>query len=142
VPFKSKAQQRFMYANKKKLKKQGVDVDEWSAETDYKNLPEKKAMFPSIDLPDLTKVAWDLNPRVRAAADIAGLGILAEPTIHKWVSGEDAVSEREKDLSEVGGLGLLAAIEAPHLFGHHEAAPAAPKVAEFWACELASLTAG
>jgi hypothetical protein len=43
MPFKSKAQQRFMYANKDKLKKQGVDVDEWASKTDFTKLPEKAA---------------------------------------------------------------------------------------------------
>lgn len=41
MPFKSKAQQRYMYANKKKMKAQGVDVDEWSEKTDFSKLPEK-----------------------------------------------------------------------------------------------------
>jgi GH25 family lysozyme M1 (1,4-beta-N-acetylmuramidase) len=48
MPFASKAQQRWAYANKAKLKKQGMDVDEWSEKTDYSKLPEraKKAEFP------------------------------------------------------------------------------------------------
>ncbi len=41
MPFKSKAQQRFMFANKKKLEKEGVDVKEWADATDYKHLPER-----------------------------------------------------------------------------------------------------
>lgn len=43
MPFVSKRQQRYMYANKKKLKKKGVDVDEWAKKTDFSKLPEKKA---------------------------------------------------------------------------------------------------
>ena len=43
MPFASKAQARFMFANKKKLGKQGVDVEEWAHATpDIKKLPEKK----------------------------------------------------------------------------------------------------
>ena len=49
MPFKSKAQQRFMYANKKKMKSQGVDVDEWSSKTDFSKLPEK-AKKKAVDL--------------------------------------------------------------------------------------------
>jgi hypothetical protein len=44
MPFASKAQARFMFANKKKLGKQGVDVEEWAHATpDIKKLPEKKS---------------------------------------------------------------------------------------------------
>lgn len=42
MPFKSKAQQRWAYANKEKLKSQGMDVEEWSDETDFSKLPERK----------------------------------------------------------------------------------------------------
>jgi uncharacterized protein YcfJ len=52
MPFKSKAQQRFMYAKKPK----GVDLKEWSDSTDFKHLPahatkkhEKKAMYEAND---------------------------------------------------------------------------------------------
>jgi hypothetical protein len=38
MPFKSKAQQRFMYATHPK----GVDLKEWAESTDFKHLPEKK----------------------------------------------------------------------------------------------------
>jgi hypothetical protein len=37
MPFRSKKQQRFMYATKPK----GVDLKEWSAKTDFSKLPEK-----------------------------------------------------------------------------------------------------
>lgn len=30
MPYKSKAQQRYFNANRKKLERQGVDVDEWN----------------------------------------------------------------------------------------------------------------
>ena len=42
MPFKSRRQQRYFYANRKKLERQGVDVGEWSGSTDYENLPERK----------------------------------------------------------------------------------------------------
>lgn len=45
MPFKSKAQARFMFANKKKLGKQGVDVKEWADSTNFKGLPERKNKF-------------------------------------------------------------------------------------------------
>jgi endogenous inhibitor of DNA gyrase (YacG/DUF329 family) len=37
MPFRSKRQQRFMYATKPK----GVDLDEWAKETDFDKIPEK-----------------------------------------------------------------------------------------------------
>lgn len=39
MPFKSKAQARFMFANHPK----GVNLKEWADKTDWKGLPEKKA---------------------------------------------------------------------------------------------------
>jgi len=39
MPFVSKKQQRYMYANKPK----GVDLDKWAKETDFSKLPEKKS---------------------------------------------------------------------------------------------------
>ena len=45
MPFKSKSQARYFYANKKKLESEGVDVDEWAHKTDFKHLPEKKSEF-------------------------------------------------------------------------------------------------
>ncbi len=41
MPFKSKAQQGFFNANRAKLEKQGVDVDEWNFASKGKKLPEK-----------------------------------------------------------------------------------------------------
>jgi GH25 family lysozyme M1 (1,4-beta-N-acetylmuramidase) len=41
MPFKSQAQQKFMFANKKALEKKGVDVQEWADATDYSKLPKK-----------------------------------------------------------------------------------------------------
>jgi len=41
MPFRSVAQQKFMFANKNKLEKQGVDVKEWADATDYKHLPKR-----------------------------------------------------------------------------------------------------
>jgi hypothetical protein len=44
MPFASKAQQRFLYANPEKVggKKK---LAEWSSATDFKTLPEKKKKF-------------------------------------------------------------------------------------------------
>lgn len=39
--YKSKAQMRYFNANKKKLEKQGVDVDEWNKASKGKKLPKK-----------------------------------------------------------------------------------------------------
>jgi len=40
-PYKSEKQRKFFNANKKKLKKQGVDVDEWNESSKGKKLPKK-----------------------------------------------------------------------------------------------------
>lgn len=41
MPFESDAQRKFMNANKAKMAKQGVDVNEWNAATKGKKLPKK-----------------------------------------------------------------------------------------------------
>jgi hypothetical protein len=48
MPFESKAQQRYMFAHKDELGKQGVDVKEWADKTDFKHLPERKRKAPGI----------------------------------------------------------------------------------------------
>jgi hypothetical protein len=42
MPFKSKAQQKACYARKGRGQAKGWDCDEWSEETNFKRLPEKK----------------------------------------------------------------------------------------------------
>jgi hypothetical protein len=41
LPYKSKAQEKFFNVNRKKLEKQGVDVDEWNKASKGKKLPNK-----------------------------------------------------------------------------------------------------
>lgn len=41
MPYVSKKQERFFNANRNKLEKQGVNVDEWNAASKGKELPEK-----------------------------------------------------------------------------------------------------
>ena len=41
MPYKSKAQEKFFNANKEKLKKQGVNVDEWNKASKGMKLPVK-----------------------------------------------------------------------------------------------------
>lgn len=41
MPYKSKAQEAFFNANRKKLEKQGVNVGEWNAASKGKKLPAK-----------------------------------------------------------------------------------------------------
>lgn len=48
MPYASKAQQRYFHANRAELERQGVDVDEWDRETNFKSLPEKKSMIVQI----------------------------------------------------------------------------------------------
>ncbi len=42
MPYKSKAQAAYFNINKKKLEKQGVNVDEWNRKSKGKKLPKKK----------------------------------------------------------------------------------------------------
>lgn len=42
MPYKSLAQERFFHANRKKLAKQGVNVDEWDKASKGLKLPAKK----------------------------------------------------------------------------------------------------
>lgn len=41
MPFKSNAQRKFFNANRPKMEKQGVDVDEWNQSSKGLKLPEK-----------------------------------------------------------------------------------------------------
>lgn len=41
MPYKSEAQEKFFNANKKKLEKQGINVNEWNAASKGKKLPKK-----------------------------------------------------------------------------------------------------
>ena len=41
MPYKSKAQEKFFNANKAKLEKQGVNVNEWNKASKGKKLPAK-----------------------------------------------------------------------------------------------------
>lgn len=40
MPFKSEAQRKFFNANRKKLEKEGVDVDEWNESSKGRSLPQ------------------------------------------------------------------------------------------------------
>lgn len=40
MPYKSKAQEAYFNANRKKLERQGVDVNEWNQASKGKHLPE------------------------------------------------------------------------------------------------------
>jgi hypothetical protein len=41
MPYKSLAQERYFNANRAKLEKQGVDVDEWNSASKGKKLPSR-----------------------------------------------------------------------------------------------------
>lgn len=48
MPFVSQKQARFFNANRGKLERQGVDVDEWNRATNFSALPERK--MSTVDL--------------------------------------------------------------------------------------------
>jgi hypothetical protein len=41
MPYKSEAQRKYFHVNKKKLEKQGVNVEEWDRESKGLKLPKK-----------------------------------------------------------------------------------------------------
>ena len=41
MPYKSEAQRKYFHANKKKLEKQGIDVEEWDKESKGLKLPQR-----------------------------------------------------------------------------------------------------
>jgi hypothetical protein len=43
MPYKSKAQEAYFNANRDKMERQGVDVDEWNAASKGKSLPKRAA---------------------------------------------------------------------------------------------------
>ena len=43
MPYKSEAQRKYFHANKKKLEKQGVNVEEWDRESRGLKLPKKSS---------------------------------------------------------------------------------------------------
>jgi hypothetical protein len=43
MPYKSRAQEAYFNANRGKLERQGVDVDEWNAASKCKKLPARKS---------------------------------------------------------------------------------------------------
>lgn len=46
VPYKSLAQERYFNANRAKLERQGVDVDEWNQASKGMSLPKRKKAKP------------------------------------------------------------------------------------------------
>lgn len=55
MPFKSMAQERYFNANRSKLEKQGVDVDEWNSASRGMNLPERTGVKPKTQQVNLGK---------------------------------------------------------------------------------------
>lgn len=45
MPYKSRAQEKFFNANRSRLEKAGVDVDEWNQASKGKKLPEHADSF-------------------------------------------------------------------------------------------------
>jgi hypothetical protein len=45
MPYKSVAQERYFNANRSKMEKQGVSVDEWNSASKGMKLPKRKGAF-------------------------------------------------------------------------------------------------
>lgn len=61
MPYKSERQRAYFNANREKLAKQGVNVDEWNAASEGMKLPERAAkpktkMHPAVSRRDLVKI--------------------------------------------------------------------------------------
>lgn len=54
MPYKSLAQERYFNANRAKLERQGVNVDEWNAASKGKKLP-KRAKKKHLGVTDLIR---------------------------------------------------------------------------------------
>jgi hypothetical protein len=68
MPFKSEAQRRYFEANKNKLEKQGVDVEEWEQASKGMKLPERvpKKATKKKKVPDLSfPMSGPDDPRIR-----------------------------------------------------------------------------
>lgn len=64
MPFKSKAQQRKLYAMKSRGQLPGVDLDEWASKTNFKKLPERVKESHFLLIPMFSKIAASLfNPK-------------------------------------------------------------------------------
>lgn len=123
MPFKSKSQQRYFYAHRQDLAKQGVDVDEWSRETDFKHLPER-AKSASWATEYFKFAAMSLATRDRLL-DVGGTlfgsvggGILANQGLHAYdpgVSPEAALFATGTGALVGGGIGKTLAL---HAAGH------------------------
>ncbi len=57
MPFASKKQVRFMFAEKKRGGLKGVDLKEWAESTDFKNLPEAVKKAQDQLAPGFAKIA-------------------------------------------------------------------------------------
>lgn len=118
MPYASDAQRRFFNANRKKLERQGVDVDEWNESSRGKKLPERKEPKEKAAaiaaLQDMAGRVMDALPEdtgpLAAGGALAGgvgggvLGALRDP-------GEDEEGNRKSRLMHVlkHGLGGAAA---------------------------------
>lgn len=84
------------------------------------NMVGAKAKINSITLEafldEFEKISGAGGPAWHYASDLAGLGVLAAPTIQK-MRGKD-MSEKGTRAAELGGLGLLAAPVAHNMFTH------------------------
>jgi hypothetical protein len=66
MPFRSKRQQRFMYATKP----EGVDLKEWAEKTNFSKLPErirkkKKDSSDAIDMDNLLKMITEFVDQIK-----------------------------------------------------------------------------
>lgn len=48
MPYKSQAQERYFNANRKKLEREGVDVDEWNRASKGKKLPKRAGSLSKL----------------------------------------------------------------------------------------------
>jgi hypothetical protein len=112
MPFKSVSQRRFMYAAEER-----GDVPKGTAKKWEEHTPKGRKLPERVSKKETEKTAFQLGFEKKANAfshstELLGLGILAAPNslnlMHK------PMSEKSKDIAEVGGLGILALPSIAH----------------------------
>jgi hypothetical protein len=92
MPYASKAQAAYFNANRDKLEKQGVDVDEWNHSTNFSALPETKSMAGD-------KWMQDESEREKSAGT---KGVFSSAAAHAGKSTREFAEEHKHDSGPKG----------------------------------------
>ena len=76
----------YFYANRKRLAKRGVDVNEWSRETDWSTLPEKKAFrqgFMRLGIGHQKKLEKAMRPKLNVGTPVKPAATAGQHALRK-----------------------------------------------------------